>query len=96
MKNNYQRGTIGEASGCFFVRYFAGIDGVKQRVSHKLCDRDEEHYTTTAPFGARSCVMSTWSQPAERTGARMPYKRLANFPVVFQKEVWQSFCWKPK
>jgi integrase len=46
MKSNYQRGTIYEASGSFFVRYFASVDGVKQRVSHKLCDRDEEHYST--------------------------------------------------
>ena len=45
MKSNYQRGTIYEASGSFFVRYFASVDGVKQRVSHKLCDRDEEHIT---------------------------------------------------
>jgi integrase len=49
MKNNYQRGTIYTASASFFVRYFADIDGVKQRVSHKLCDRDEEHYSITAP-----------------------------------------------
>jgi hypothetical protein len=46
MKTHYQRGTIYEASGSFFVRYAANIDGVKQRVSHKLCDRDEEHYST--------------------------------------------------
>src|SRR2546430_6024432 len=49
MKSNYQRGTIYEASDTFFVRYFAKIDGVKQRVSHKLCDRDAEHYSTTCP-----------------------------------------------
>jgi integrase len=47
MRSNYQRGTIYEASGSFFVRYSAkNIDGVKQRVSHKLCDRDEIHYST--------------------------------------------------
>jgi hypothetical protein len=46
MKTHYQRGTIYEASGSFFVGYAANIDGVKQRVSHKLCDRDEEHYST--------------------------------------------------
>jgi len=51
MRSNYQRGTIYEASGSFFVRYFTkNIDGVKQRVSHKLCDRDEEHYSITAPL----------------------------------------------
>src|SRR5208282_454949 len=49
MRNNYQRGTIYEASNSFFVRYFATIDGVKQRVSHKLCDRDAEHDSTTCP-----------------------------------------------
>ena len=47
MKSSYQRGTIYEASGSFFVRYFANIDGVKQRVSHRLCDRDDTHYSTT-------------------------------------------------
>lgn len=47
MKNQYQRGTVYEASGSFFVRYFATINGVKQRVSHKLCDRDAEHDSTT-------------------------------------------------
>jgi len=46
MKSKFQRGTIYEASGSFFVRYFANVDGVKQRVSHKLCDRDQEHYST--------------------------------------------------
>jgi hypothetical protein len=47
MKNNYQRGTIYEASNSFFVRYFATVDGVKKRVSHKLSDRDENHYSIT-------------------------------------------------
>ncbi len=28
------------------MRYSSNIDGVKQRVSHKLCDRDQEHYST--------------------------------------------------
>jgi hypothetical protein len=45
VKSNYQCGTIYEASGSFFVRYSATIDGVKQGVSHKLCDRDETHYS---------------------------------------------------
>ena len=45
MKRSYQRGTIYEASNSFFVCYSAMIDGVKKRVSHKLCDRDEEHYS---------------------------------------------------
>jgi hypothetical protein len=43
MKKHFQDGTIYEASGSFFVRYFASIDGVRKRVSHKLCDRDETH-----------------------------------------------------
>jgi len=29
MKSNYQRGTIYEASGTFFVRYCANIDRLK-------------------------------------------------------------------
>src|ERR1700722_12864234 len=49
MKNNYQRGTIYEASGSFFVRYSANLGDGKKRVSHKLCDRDETHYSITAP-----------------------------------------------
>jgi integrase len=48
MRNNYQRGTIYEASNSFFVRYFDIVDGVKKRVSHKLCDRDAEHYSINA------------------------------------------------
>ncbi|MGE5052541.1 MAG: tyrosine-type recombinase/integrase [Acidobacteriota bacterium] len=49
MKSTYQQGTIYEASNSFFVRYFATVDGVKKRVSHKLCDRDETHYSITCP-----------------------------------------------
>ena len=49
MQNNYQRGTIYEASNSFFVRYFATVDGVRKRVSHKLCDRDAEHDSITCP-----------------------------------------------
>jgi integrase len=49
MKTHYQRGTIYEASGSFFVRYSTTLDGVKQRVSHKLCDHDAEHDSTTCP-----------------------------------------------
>ena len=45
MRSNYQRGTIYEASGSFFVRYSDNVDGVKKRVSHKLCDRDDTHYS---------------------------------------------------
>jgi integrase len=47
MRSSYQRGTIYEASGTFYVQYFATVDGVKKRVSHKLCDRDETHYSIT-------------------------------------------------
>jgi integrase len=47
MRSSYQRGTIYEASGTFYVQYFTKIDGVKKRVSHKLCDRDAEHNSTT-------------------------------------------------
>lgn len=43
MRSNYQRGTIYEASNSFFVRYFD--EG--KRVSHKLCDRDVVHHSTT-------------------------------------------------
>jgi hypothetical protein len=49
MKSNYQRGTIYEASGSFFVRHFTIVDGVKKRVSPKLWDRDEQHYSTSCP-----------------------------------------------
>lgn len=49
MKSTYQRGTIYEASNSFFVRYFTTEDGVKKRVSHKLCDRDAEHDSITCP-----------------------------------------------
>src|SRR5947207_8123303 len=49
MKSKHQRGTIYEASNSFFVRYFATVDGVKKRVSHKLCDRDDDHYSITCP-----------------------------------------------
>lgn len=50
MKSTYQHGTIYEASNSFFVRYFIkDVDGVKKRVSHKLCDRDTEHDSTTCP-----------------------------------------------
>jgi integrase len=49
MKKHLPLGTIYEASDSFFVRYSANIDGVKQRVSHKLCDRDDEHYSTDCP-----------------------------------------------
>ena len=31
------------------MRYFATVDGVKKRVSHKLSDRDEIHYSITCP-----------------------------------------------
>lgn len=49
MKNHHQLGTVYEASGSFFVRYFETRDGVKRRVSHKLCDRDADHDSTTNP-----------------------------------------------
>jgi integrase len=65
MKSNYQRGTIYEASGSFFVRYFATIDGVKKRTSHKLCDRDAEHHSTTctAVLALRDEHMVTTRRP---------------------------------
>ncbi len=44
MKKHYQLGTIYEASGSFFVRYFENVDGVKKRVSHNFSSRDETHY----------------------------------------------------
>jgi integrase len=49
MKSSYQQGTIYEASDSFFVRYFEAVDGKRKRVSHKLCDRDETHYSITCP-----------------------------------------------
>ncbi|MFZ0816321.1 MAG: hypothetical protein WAM78_12430 [Candidatus Sulfotelmatobacter sp.] len=63
MKSNYQRGTIYEASGSFFVRYFDGV--MKKRVSHKLHDRDAEHYSTTclAVLALRDEHMVTTRRP---------------------------------
>jgi integrase len=49
MKKRHQLGTIYEASNSFFVRYSETVDGVKKRVSHKLCDRGKEHYSITCP-----------------------------------------------
>jgi hypothetical protein len=49
MKSSYQQGTIYEASDSFFVRYFEAVDGKRKRVSHRLCDRDETHYSITCP-----------------------------------------------
>ena len=66
MKSSYQRGTIYEASGSFFVRYFAKVgDGGKKRVSHKLCDRDETHYSISchAVLALRDEHMVTTRRP---------------------------------
>ncbi len=65
MKSNYQRGTIYEASNSFFVRYSVNVDGVKKRVSHKLCDRDAEHDSTTCPavLALRDELMVTTRRP---------------------------------
>ncbi len=47
MKTRNQQGIIYEASDSFYVRYFEMRDGVRKRVSYKLHDRDEDHYSTT-------------------------------------------------
>jgi integrase len=49
MRITYQQGTIYEAANSFFVRYSTTIDGVKKRVSHKLCDRDAKHNSVDSP-----------------------------------------------
>jgi len=49
MKSHYQRGSIYEASGSFYVRYTVTVDGKKARPSHKLCDRDAKHNSITCP-----------------------------------------------
>jgi integrase len=71
MKNNYQRGTIYEASGSFFVRYSTTVDGVPKRVSHKLCDRDETHYSDTcaAVLALRDEHMVTTRRPKPQPSA---------------------------
>lgn len=48
MKRN-QQGHIYEASNSFYVQYFDTVDGVRTRVSKKLCDHDADHYSTTCP-----------------------------------------------
>lgn len=106
MKSNYQRGTIYEASNSFFVRYFATVDGVKKRVSHKLCDRDENHYSITCPavLAARDkhMVATREAEPQPTNGqptiteyweqVYMPTVKAGLKPstVAGYKEVWES------
>lgn len=72
MKSKHQRGTIYEASNSFFVRYFATVDGVRKRVSHKLCDRDEDHYSITCPkvlaLGDKHMVATREAEPQPTNG----------------------------
>jgi len=106
MKSNYQHGTIYEASGSFFVRYFASVDGVKQRVSHKLCDRDEEHYSTTcdAVLAKRDEHMVTTRKPKPKPTTDPPITRYweeVYLPTVRQglkpstvagyEQIWDQF-----
>jgi hypothetical protein len=81
MKSNYQRGTIYEASGSFFVRYFEHGNGGKKRVSHKLCDRDETHYSITcdAVFALRDEHM---------VGTRKPKPQRSTEPLI--TDYWEQ------
>jgi integrase len=65
MKSHYQRGTIYKASGSYYVRHFELRDGKKHRVSHKLCDHDGIHYSTTceAVLALRDEYMVTTRKP---------------------------------
>jgi integrase len=106
MKKHRQLGTIYEASNSFFVRYFATVDGVKQRVSHKLCDRDEEHYSTTcnAVLNLRDEHMVTTRRPQpqptttdtritdywEQTYLPTVKKGLKPSTVAGYQEIWNS------
>ena len=74
MKSKHQLGTVYEASNSFFVRYFATVDGVRKRVSHKLCDHDEDHYSITCPavLGLRDEHMVAARKPKpQATGATL-------------------------
>ena len=81
MKSSYQHGTIYEASGSFFVRYFASIDGVKQRVSHKLCDRDDTHYSI-------SCDAVLALRDEHMVTTRKPKPKQTSEPLV--SDYWEN------
>jgi integrase len=42
----HQDGIIYEASGAFYIRYFEKHDGVRKRVSHRLCYKDDKFTST--------------------------------------------------
>jgi integrase len=46
-KPRHQDGVLYESSGAFYVRYWASSDGVRERVSHRLCFKDDKHYSLT-------------------------------------------------
>lgn len=46
-KPRHQLGVIYEASEAFYIRHFETRDGVRKRVSHRLCFKDDKHPTTT-------------------------------------------------
>jgi integrase len=46
-KPRHQSGVVYEASGAFYIRHFEGRDGVRKRVSHRLCFKDDTHPSET-------------------------------------------------
>jgi len=46
-KPRHQDGVLYESSGAFYVRHFDTVDGVRKRVSHRLCFKDDKHYSLT-------------------------------------------------
>jgi len=46
-KPRHQSGVIYEASDAFYIRHFETRDGVRKRVSHRLCFNDDKHTSTT-------------------------------------------------
>jgi len=102
MRNNYQRGTIYEASGSFFVRYF---DADRKRVSHKLCDRDAAHNSITSPavLALRDehmvAVRKAKPQPTTTATLITDYWEQVYLPTVkagLKPSTWGGYCeiWK--
>jgi integrase len=106
MKNNYQRGTIYEASGTFYVQYSTMVGGVKKRVSHKLCNRDAEHNSTTCPavLALRDEHMVTTRRPTPQPTTETPIteyweqaylpdvtKNLKPSTVAGYQQIWDQF-----
>lgn len=46
-KPRHQSGVVYEASDAFYIRHFENRDGVRKRVSHRLCFKDDKHTSET-------------------------------------------------